>query len=140
MPGGYVIHAQRSLVLSRGWGDLPDSVFLSHARALAADPNFHPGMSQLSDLRSANMQVTPAGVQAVARVNPFGPGAKRAFVTNNDFAFGMARMYEMRRPPDAGDAYYVCRSIEEACAWLGLTDDLAWIERELLGVPPLFNA
>jgi len=126
MPVSYTIDIALALVLSHAWGVVTGAELIAHAHALAADPRFHPALRQLSDLRDATLdEIDRATVILVASLSPFGQGARRAIVVPGDLAYGLSRMFEMLRERSQ-DEIYVCRSLTEACTWLGLSQAQAW--------------
>ena len=134
MPADYHIDPARSLVVSRAWGTLTDEDMIGHAKALASDPRFRRDMRHLfsfDDVRDPRL--SSDAVRTVARLNPFGPGARRAVVVRSDAAFGVARMYELSRSP-APDDLQVFRELEAALEWLGLTADKAEVLAALAAV------
>lgn len=125
MPLSYRIDRERALVLTEGSGVLTDEDILAHKGKLMMDPDFTPGMAQLSDVRNIErLAVTPEGVKAMVH-HDVGSGVHRgggqmALVVSTDLVFGMARMYELMgglADRDAGQVG-VFRSMEEATAWL----------------------
>jgi len=70
-------------------------------------------------------EIDRATVILVASLSPFGQGARRAIVVPGDLAYGLSRMFEMLRERSQ-DEIYVCRSLTEACTWLGLSQAQAW--------------
>ena len=120
MPATYRIDRELGIVFSRGWGDLTDEELVAHQRSLAVDADFLPNLSQLADAREVTeVHATAHGVHELIAGNPFGKGARRAFVAYNDTIFGLARMFELGRPSPQ-DEFRVFRSIDEARTWLGL--------------------
>jgi hypothetical protein len=137
MPGSYAIDTGRSLVLSRGWGVLTDGELLAHVRALAIDQRFAPHFCQLADLRDVTtFEVSSATIRAMASLNPFGVGARRALVVGSDVAFGMARMYQILRD-ESPDVFEIFREIVPALDWLGLADARHELIAALLAAPPI---
>jgi len=125
MPVDYRISVPHHLVISRAWGVMSDQEMFAHARKVAADPTFRPDMRQVADLRHVTrFGLDSASVDTLVRLNPFGPGARRALLVGSDVAFGMARMYQLTREP-APDDVAVFREVHEALAWLGLTEHAA---------------
>ena len=132
MPGSYTILPAARFVYSRGWGVLTDEHLQAHATALRADPRFLPSFAQLADFRDvSDIQVTSAGIRAMTHINPFGKGARRAFVTPNATAFGLGRMYELMKSNDE-DQLMVVREVSEALKWLGDRAPAGWQD-----IPPL---
>jgi len=122
MPGSFKIHVPKRLVFTRGWGVLVGEEVTGHALALRADPRFAPNFVQLGDFSAVTeFRVETKAVQALALINPWGPGARRAVVAPNDESYGMARMYQIltKNPPEE---LKVFRDFDDALRWLGLTD------------------
>ena len=95
---------------------------LAHVRALIADPRFARNFHQLLDLRDVtNVQFTASTVRELARLNPFGAGARRAVVVTNDVVFGMARMYQILAD-ESPDELQIFRKMDDALQWLGIAD------------------
>ena len=132
MPGSYTILPAARFVYTRGWGVVTDEQLHAHAIALRADPRFQPAFAQLADLRDvSDIQITSAGIRTMPLLNPFGKGARRAFVTPNTTAFGLARMYELMKQDD-DDQLMVVREISDALKWLGERAPAGWQQ-----IPPL---
>jgi hypothetical protein len=122
MPAAYAIDPVRCLVLSRAWGVLTDHDLLAHTRAVAADPRFAPHFNQLADLRDVTeFQVATSTIWEIARLNPYGAGARRAAVVRSDLVYAMARMYQMMRAQSL-DEMEVFRELDQALHWLGLAE------------------
>lgn len=124
MPISYRIDVERGLVLTTASGTLTDDDILQLKDRLVRDPDFTPGMKELSDIRNIDaLDVTPAGIRAMVQQD--GKDSERitfqrlALVLSDDVAFGMARMYQTltgSRMANVG----VFRDIEQAKAWLQL--------------------
>jgi len=137
MPGAYTIDPVRSIVLSRAWGVVTDRDLLAHVRALAADARFRPHFSQLADIRgAADVAVSSSGIKDLAKLNPFGAGARRAVVVDRDVIFGMARMYQMMREPST-DEVEIFRDLDLALEWLGIAHEKAVVLSILSKAPPI---
>ena len=114
------IDTKLGIVFTVGSGALTDDDIRAHQQSLAKNPDFRPNLRQLLDTRAVTeVKVTPEGVRAAVAGNPFGKGAKRAFVAATETIFGMARMFEQSRV-NPQDEFRVFRSMDEARAWLGL--------------------
>jgi hypothetical protein len=127
MPITYRIDTDQGLILTAATGVLTDEELLKHKRALAADPDFSPGMRQLSDVRGVErLEVTPEGVRlmvALDRDQADQLGDWRlAIVTTADFVFGTARMYQSMTDEEQ-NRVQVFRDMAEARSWLGLPAD-----------------
>jgi len=132
----YQIDVARRLVISRGWGALTDQDLLSHAASLAKDPRFQRDMRQLVDFREvARIEFATGTIHRMVGVNPFGAGARRAFVLSSAGAYGMARMYQSLSDPSP-DKVELFRELEPALAWLGLTDDASEVRAVLAAIRP----
>jgi len=120
MPCRYEIDKQREIVFTRAWGDLTDEDALAHQRRLSADPDFDPGFRQLLDFSEVStFEITPNGVRLLASRDPWGKGARRAFVAPGDLEFGMLRMHEFILDDETQETA-VLRSLSEAESWLEL--------------------
>lgn len=134
MPCSYTILPESRFVYTRGWGVVTDAMILAQAHALKGDPRFQPSFAQLYDLREATIAFTSEGIREVARVSPFGVGARRAFLSGtSDSLFGMVRMYEVLREPSR-DKVEVFRSPEDALRWLGSDAPSGW--QDIPDLPP----
>jgi hypothetical protein len=120
MPATYRLDLTNRVVWSHAWGVVTDDELAAHSRRLRADPRFAPDFRQLQDLAEADAtHVTREGLAMVAKLNPFGAGARRAVIVATDVAFGLARTHELLRR-DPADALMVFRDRAAALAWLGL--------------------
>lgn len=120
MPVTYRIEASRHLVLSHAWEAITPQEAIAHLRELAADSEFDPSFNHLYyGTEIANSDATAAQIRAIVNADPFGPRSRRAAALSRDYAFGMARMYEVFAE-EAGGQFRVFRSIEEARVWLGV--------------------
>ena len=124
MPISYTIDKQRKLVLTKATGILTDADLYNHKRALMTDPDFEPGMRELSDVRAVEeLRVTPSGVWSLMAIDKEHEDKlktfKLAIVVSGDSTFGMARMYQAvteQTMPNVG----VFRNDVEAKEWLGI--------------------
>ncbi len=126
MPISYRIDRKRRLVLTTAIGTLTDEELVSHKRALIADPEFGPGMRELSDVRAIEgLTVTPDGVRKMAALDR--EHTERlgdywlAIVAPADATFGTARMYQMLTESNL-EHIGVFRGLEEARVWLGVAE------------------
>ncbi len=123
MPIEYEIDRRRRLVHTRAWAELTDEEALTHQRRLKSDSEFDPGFRQLLDFTAVeHFGVTPEGIHKLASGDPWGAGARRAFVAPGDLAFGMLRMHEFLMG-DESQELAVFRSAREAWDWLGSEPD-----------------
>jgi hypothetical protein len=121
MSATYRIDPERQIVFSTGTGCLTDADMFAHQDRLRADPLFQPHFRQLLDSREVEkFEITPECIRRMARTNPFGDGAKRAFVADRALMYGYARMFEMLTDAHTQDEFRVFTDIAEALKWLGL--------------------
>ena len=124
MPISYRIDVERNLVLTTGSGTLTDNDIIQFKARLLQDPDFKPGMKELSDIRGIDqLDITPSGVQAMvqqdARNSAEVASHKLALVVSKEVAYGMARMYQTLTQSNI-ETVGVFRDIDEARAWLQL--------------------
>ena len=121
MPATYRIDRSLRMVFSRALGVVTEAEILDHRRRLGKDPDFHPGFSQLVDLREVSeVAISIADMRVIAsRTNLFSEESRRAMVAQKDVVFGMARMYQMLRE-EGPEEIMVFREMPEARQWLGL--------------------
>jgi hypothetical protein len=123
MPATYHIDRERQIVFSTGSGILTDADAIAHQERLRADPLFQPHFRQLLDSRGVEQfELTTECIRRLAERNPFGTGAKRAFVADRAIMYGFARMFEMLTDGRTQDEFRVFTDMVEALAWLGLDD------------------
>jgi hypothetical protein len=140
MPGAYTIHLPRRLVLSRAWGIVTGEDLVAHASHLSADPRFEPTFSQIIDFTGVvDIAVSTTTIHQLARLSPFGRGARRVFVAGSDVIYGMARMFQMLREPVA-DEVHIVRAMDPALQWLGLSEVAPEIVALLAAAPQLGRA
>lgn len=122
MPISYVIDKQQKLVRTMAGGVLTDADLIEHKRKLIDDPQFEPGMRELSDVRNVEeLRVTPAGIWSMMMIDerdaPKLKSFKLAILVSKDSVFGMARMYQSlteKNIPSIG----IFRDDKEALTWL----------------------
>jgi len=72
----------------------------------------------------------------MAKLNPFGPGARRAVVVTNDVVFGMARMYQILTD-ESSDELQIFRNMDDALRWLWIADAKVELLSILSHMPPI---
>lgn len=118
VPFSYSIDPSRRLLLTRAFGVLSDADILSGAAQLLADPAFDPTFNELMDLREvADVAMSHATMAGVAGRSILKTGVRRAFLTQNEMQFGMARMFSTLSAT-RGHLWRIFRSCDEALAWL----------------------
>ena len=139
MPISYRIDPARSLVLTTVTGVVTDNDVLAHKRALASDPEYHPSMKELSDVRGVtDLEVTAEGIAVMAGFDREHDDTERghriALVASADVVYGMARMYQMNTV-EADERVGVFRTLDEATRWLGIDEDAAGNRTDRAGLP-----
>ena len=120
MPATYKIDTDLRMVFSTASGILTDEDCHAHVDALHEDPLFESSMGQLVDFTPVTeVRVTAGAIHTFARRNPFGQGARRAFVVADDVVYGMARMYDSLTSHQPHDLT-LFRDMAAARAWLGI--------------------
>src|SRR5262249_35847803 len=111
----------KQVVFSTATGCFTDADIFGHDDRLRADPLFQPHFRQLLDGRGIEVVgITAEGVRRMAARNPFGDGAKRAFVSDRQIMYGYARMFEILSEDRTQNECRVFTEIDEARKWLGL--------------------
>jgi len=120
MPLSYAIDKQHRLVTSTASGVVTYSDITSHQSRLKNDPDFDPSFDQLVDGTAVtHIELTTDNVRAVARQRLFAAGARQAIATGSEFAYGMARMFELyRESAGTGRLVRVFNGLEAAQEWL----------------------
>ena len=120
MPLSYVIDKHRGLVTSTASGVLSYADIAAHQEGLKKDPDFDPKFDQLFDGTAVTkIELTAGEVQTIARQRLFAAGSRQAFATSTEFAYGMARMFEIyRETSGAGRLVRVFNGVEAAREWL----------------------
>jgi hypothetical protein len=72
----------------------------------------------------------------MAKLNPFGAGARRALVVTSDVVFGMARMYQILRD-ESPDELQIFRKVDDAFRWLWIIDAKEELLSALSQTPPI---
>ncbi len=135
MPAALAIDVPRRLVLTRYEEVLTLADAMAWAAALTAHPHFSPEFRHLADFRGVvRVALTSEEVKASARLSPFDRTARRAFVAADDVTYGVGRMFQSFRDESAG-THGLFRTVEEATAWLGFTDDAAAVIAALAAAP-----
>ena len=119
MPAFYKIDKERRLVLSSGSGTLTLADARAHQEKLSKDPDFDPSFSQIADFSQfTHFDLSSDDIRLMAERSVFSPQSRRAIIVPNDFAFGLARMFQILRDLAGEKGIHVCRSLEEALDWV----------------------
>ncbi len=89
---------------------------------LRTDPAFQPSFNQLVDTRGATRYDLSANdIRTVYSNSAFDEKSRRAMVADEDYIFGLHRMYQtLRETHEKPDQIMVFRDMAEARRWLGL--------------------
>ena len=120
MPLSYVIDKHRGRVTSTASGVLTYADVAAHQEGLKRDPDFNPTFDQLFDGTAVTkIELTAGEIQTIARQRLFAAGSRQAFAAGSEFAYGMARMFEIyRETSGAGRLVRVFNGLEAAREWL----------------------
>ncbi len=136
MPTKLVIVPDLSLVAGRAWGVLTGEELVAAMARTRDAPDFRPHFRQLADFRGVTEFHFPNNViRRIAASPVYALGARRAFVVDTDESFGLARMYQMSQE-DPEDALRIFRDLDEALAWLDLTDARTRLLEIMAGLRP----
>lgn len=120
----YQIDAGRQVVFTRCFGTITITDLWDTVQHLRNDPAFNPDLRQLIDLSElTGMNATFEEIWHFARDkdgDPFSGSSRRAVVAPQNFAYGLARMYEASREDRDDGGFRVFRNMAEAREWLGL--------------------
>ncbi len=120
MPANYRIDKSLGVVFTKGEGVLTTQEVLIHSQRLREDPDFDPNYSQLIDVRAVQFVMSIGEVAEIAtQEDIFSEQSRRAFVGENNLAFGMSRMLQAYSESSSGEIE-VFRDMDEARRWLGL--------------------
>ena len=106
------------------WGEVTRAEVMATRLEVANDARLRSEFSELIDLTGLTSvdAITAEDVRVMASAE-LDSVARRAFVTPNPAAYGLARMFgSLREVKHARDEVAVFRTIEEAKEWLGLDD------------------
>jgi hypothetical protein len=120
MPITYNVDPARQIVVALATGPLTLQEVLDYRFRLMRDPAFSPHFSRLIDLRGASQIPNKHEMTIIAERmlrEPGSPGAKRAFVADQDAVYGTFRRLE-QLASDSDEKWRTFRSVEEAEAWL----------------------
>lgn len=120
MPIFVRVDSDSRTVLSVAEGVIARDDIRAHQDAITADPAFEADFNHLFDLRGVTKVTFDFSDMAnLVRRNPFGVGARRAYVAGGDAVLGMARMAQALYEEGRGETR-VFTDIDEARHWLGL--------------------
>ena len=113
----FSVDSQRQLVVVRFAKTLTAGDIERYAAQLRESRSFHPGFSEIADLRDVEKLDLKAEefIRLADKVDPFSYEAKRAFVVRNSVQAHAARMHKILRTQRSFEIFY---SHEEAEQWI----------------------
>jgi hypothetical protein len=114
----YLVDTEKKLISVKFGKKLTVGDIERYAKWLRSSPSFNPDYAEIVDLT----QVEEVSLQAdeflrlADQIDPFSPGAKRAFVVQNSVQNHAARMHKVLRMQRNIEIF---RSLEEAERWIG---------------------
>jgi hypothetical protein len=121
MAWSYTIDKESHLVTTTAWGTLTADQVLEHQRKLQNDPAFDPDFSQLADFTLVVlMQMDAKTVMELSDIVLFSAKSRRAFIADNPFHYGMARMFAAFHKLSGEDQIQVFTTRDEALQWLNV--------------------
>ena len=119
----YTIDKERHLVTTTAWGTVTAGQVLEHQQQLRNDPAFNPDYFQLLDLTLVvYLQIDAKTVMELSDVVLFSAKSRRAFIADNPFHYGMARMFAAFHKLSGEDQIGVFTTRDEALQWLNVTE------------------
>ena len=121
MPAQYKIDTERRMVFTVAYGILTDQDAYTHQEKLRDDPDFDPSFSQLIDSTNVTKAdgLSTEAIYNLARRNPFGAGAQRAFVASNRLLYVMFHVFQTLTE-DHSDEVVIFKDLTEAREFLKL--------------------
>jgi hypothetical protein len=119
----YEIEPERQLVIVHMGGAVTREEIAASRAAVAGDPLFKPGFSELVDLRdlTSSDALTIADLQQLAS-SAIDPVKRRAFVVHDPATYGLIRIYDgMRSLMPQHEQVRLFKNMTDAEAWLGLS-------------------
>ena len=112
-------------------GSIPREEESEAFRAVMEDERLRPNSKFLVDRSASEMEVTPDDVQPhmeLIQQHADRLGKPRmAIVAPRSYDFAMLRVLEMSSENEIDHDYYVFKTVDEACGWLGVDQaDVAW--------------
>lgn len=120
MPVRYEIDQERRLVTLTVTGELDEPAIRGVERALTTDPAYDRDFDHILDVREGRDLIGSSAVLREMAVKPIvNPGVRRAIVTGNLVAYGLARLFQLTHDARGlGDEIQIFRTMEEAERWL----------------------
>ncbi len=120
MPVSYAIDPKYRLVTLTVVEDLDEAMIRVVERDLTTDPAYDRDYDHLLDVRGGRNLIGSSGVLREMAAKPIvNPGVRRAIVTGNLVAYGLARLFQATHDAQGlGDEIKVFRNMDEARAWL----------------------
>jgi hypothetical protein len=122
MAWSYTIDTERQLVTTKAWGTFTAAQALEHHQQLQKDSAFNPDFNQLLDFSLVvYLQMDAKTVMELSDLVLFSAKSRRAFIADNPFHYGMARMFAAFHKLSGEDQIAVFTTRDEALQWLNVT-------------------
>lgn len=118
MTVSYEIFPSQRLIITYLSGIITEEDFIQLREMVLADPQFHPDFSFIDDITgTTDLDIGNDRLYSIAQQTVANPGIRRALVAENNYQYGMARMYKVFSE-NAGQNFQVFRTLEEAVDWV----------------------
>jgi hypothetical protein len=119
MPVRSSIDKPQRLILTVAEGCVKFDEVKDHQDRLLADPDFDPAFNQLIDtIPATNFDLSPDEARILAQRRIVAPEARRAFVADTPYVYGLGRMMEIYHAVLEYAYVKVFHSVDEALKWL----------------------
>jgi len=123
MPVSLQVDRARRMVTSTFYGQVTNEEFMRQASLIQSHPDSDPHFSEIIDFTGVTTtNLSTETIWAAATTSIFDPSAKHVVIAPEDFAFGLARMFQALAE-DSRPNLAVVRSPSEAYRLLGLEDN-----------------
>ena len=115
----FQVDKAHGVIRSHGTGVLTTDDLLKYFAESRADPDFHPSMHRLMDLRDVKQLPSSEDIRslaAFARTKAPVETARMAIITSSDLAFGVSMMFKAF--VGYGERLIIVQDDEEAMRWL----------------------
>ena len=118
------IDSSLGVVFSTFQGVVTKEDILAQVEMFRTDPAFQPSFNHLVDTRgTTRYDLSAKDIRAVYSHSAFDEKSRRAMVADEDYIFGMHRMYQtLREAHENPGQVQVFRDMIEARRWLGLNE------------------
>lgn len=115
----HTIDPKAQVIFAVATGTISPGEALEMCGVIQADPAFSPSLNVLLDLRGARVVWDHAALRRMGECRPFARRSRRAIVVPDDLHYGLGRVYGALADPAGGESLPF-RTLEDACAWIGV--------------------